>query len=417
MQLRPRPRAGSGGCLTIATRRSTTYRWLAVILLAVAGAGAALFVVARRRPQRWPDPVFGANAAGDSACLSCHRDKASFEGTAHRLTSRQPSRETIAGSFATGENVLLTSNALLHFRMHADSAGFYETAVVGKARDTTSRTERIAYVVGSGRKGQSFVYWAGDSLFQLPVSYWKSLGRWINSPGSAYQDGTANFERAVAPRCLECHATWIESVPDLGAVNRFRPGSAILGITCERCHAAGQEHVRLERSVLRAVRGPAIVNPARLSRERQMEACGQCHAGLGAPKAPSFTYVAGKRLDDYLYVKPQSADATVDVHGNQVALLSRSKCFRSSQMTCLTCHDVHRQQRDVAELSGRCLSCHTEQSCGLFASRGHALAGKCVDCHMPLQTSNLIVSALEGKEERVQVRSHWIRVYLEGANR
>ena len=393
------------------------YRRLIFIGLVVAAIAVAVFVVARRRSQRWPVPVSGTNAAGDSACLSCHREKASFEGTAHRLTTRFPAHGTIAGSFKSGENVLRTSNPSLHFRMDADSTGFYESAVLGKAPDTTTRTERIAYVVGSGRKGQTFVYWVGDGLFQLPVSYWTSLHTWINSPGSAYEDGRANFDRAVAPRCLECHATWIEWVPELAAVNRFRPQSAILGITCERCHASGREHVRLERSVLRAVRGPAIVNPARLTRERQMEACGQCHAGLGTPKTPSFSYVAGKPLDDYLHLRPQTSDATVDVHGNQVALLARSKCFRNSQMTCLTCHDVHRQQRDVAELSGKCLTCHTEQSCGLFPTRGHALAGKCVDCHMPLQTSNLIVSAHDGKQERVQVRTHWIRTYLETANR
>jgi hypothetical protein len=307
--------------------------------------------------------------------------------------------------------VLRASKSDLHFRMDADSTGFYQTAVVGKAPDTSSRTERIAFVTGSGRRGQSYLYWSGDRLFQLPVSYWTSLGKWINSPGPAYDDGRPNFERAIAPRCLECHATWIEWVPDLGAVNRFRPESAMLGITCERCHASGQEHVRRERSVLRGARGPAIVNPARLSRQRQMEACGQCHAGAGAPKVPAFSYVAGKRLDDYLYLAPRDLDPTVDVHGNQVTLLSRSRCYRSSQMTCVTCHDVHRQQRDVAELSGRCVSCHREQSCGLFAKQGHALAGRCVDCHMPIQASNLIVSNLEGKQVRALIRTHWIGVY------
>jgi hypothetical protein len=394
----------------------TSYRWLTVLLLTVAAVMAVLFVVSRRHPPRWPDPVTGSNAMGDSACLSCHRDKGTFERTAHRLTTRDPTRAAITGTFERGANVLVTPNRSLHFRMDADSTGFYQTAVVGRAPDTSSRTERIAYVAGSGRKGQSFLYWKGDRLYQLPVSYWTSLGKWINSPGPAYVDGRANFERAISPRCLECHATWIEPVPDLSASNRYRHGSAILGITCERCHGSGQAHVRIERSALHFVRGPAIVNPARLVRERQMEACGQCHAGLGVLNRLPFTYVAGKRLDDYLFTTPPS-DATVDVHGNQVALLSRSRCFRSSQMTCLTCHDVHKQQRDVAQLSGRCLTCHQEQSCGLFPERGHALAGRCVDCHMPLQTSNLIVSALEGKEEHVQVRTHWIRVYLESAKR
>lgn len=393
------------------------FRWLTVLLMVVAGVSVALFIAARRKPQRWPDAVSASNAVGDSTCLTCHGDKASFETTAHRLTTRLPTSATIEGSFRNGENVLHTPNPALHFSMHADSSGFYQTAVVGNAPDTTSRTERIAYVAGSGRKGQSFLYWTGDQLFQLPVSYWKTLGTWINSPGPAYVDGKANFERAVAPRCLECHATWIDARPDPRVVNRFRPGSAMLGITCERCHASGQEHVANEQSLLHAVRRVAIVNPARLRRVRQMEACAQCHGGLGEPKAPAFTFVAGKRLEDYLHLEPQAASATVDVHGNQLALLSRSRCYQSSQMTCLTCHDVHREQRDLTALSGRCLTCHQVQSCGLYAKGDHALAGRCVGCHMPLQQSNLIVSALEGKQERAQVRTHWIRVYPDSANR
>lgn len=394
------------------------FRWLAVLLVTVAAAAAAAWVAASvRGGERRPEPVRTATAVGDLTCLSCHGDKAGFERTAHRLTTRHPVHDAILASVGRGDDELRTTNRALRFRVHADSTGFYQTAVVGTGADTTSRTERIAIVVGSGRKGQSFLYWAGDQLFQLPVSYWTSLGRWINSPGPAYVDGRPNFDRAVAPRCLECHATWIEALPSLTDVNHYRPASAILGITCERCHAAGREHVARERSVLHAVRTPAIVNPARLDRVRQMETCAQCHGGLGAPSVPSFSYVAGRRLDDYLYRPPPPSDATVDVHGNQAALLARSRCYRASTMTCLTCHDVHREQRDLAQLSGRCLTCHQERSCGLFATQGHALAGRCVNCHMPVQASRLIVSSLEGTEERAQIRTHWIRVYPQGAGK
>ena len=396
---------------------SRVYRWLAVLALVVAGASAAFFVSTRRRPQRWPDPVRPETAMGDTTCLSCHTDKASYEGTAHRLTTRHPSRETILGSFEGGRNVLHTPNPNLRFRMDADSAGFLETAIYGKAPDTTTRTERIAYVAGSGRKGQSFLYWKEDQLFQLPVSYWTSLRTWINSPGPAYVDGSANFERAVAPRCLECHATWMEPKPDPASVNRFEAKGAILGITCERCHAAGREHVENERSLFHAVRAVRIVNPARLNRERKVQACAQCHGGLGEPIVPSFSYVAGQPLDKYLYLRPKPSDAKVDVHGNQVALLARSRCFQASQMTCQTCHDVHRTQRDPVALSGRCLTCHQEQSCKLFPTKGHELKGRCVDCHMPLQTSNAIISGHEGSQERPQVRTHWIKVYPEQGTR
>ena len=391
-------------------------RWLAAALLVAAVLGVVLFVASRRGAERWPVPVNAANAVGDSTCLSCHADKKSFEATAHRLTTRLPSRAAITGNFGDGGNLLRTTNPYLHFRMDADSTGFTQTAVSGKAPDTTSRTERVAFVAGSGRKGQSFLYWKGDHLYQLPISWWASLGTWINSPGPAYHDGKANFDRAIAPRCFECHATWIEAVPSLTEVNQYKPEDAILGITCERCHASGREHVSRERSLLRFGRSPAIVNPARLDRQQKMDACAQCHGGLGEPKLPSFSYVAGKRLSDYIYLPRQSSNASVDVHGNQVALLERSKCFQASEMTCLTCHDVHQQQRDVAALSGKCLTCHQEQSCKLFPAEGHGLAGRCVDCHMPLQKSNLIVSSLEGKEEQALVRNHWIKVYQEGVS-
>ena len=387
------------------------FAWLAVALFVVVGAGSALLVRHARRTERWPSPVRPTTAVGDSTCLSCHRDKASYEGTAHRLTSSHPSRATIGGVFTGPRSVLRTPNPAVHFRMSADSTGFYQTAVTGTGKDTTTRTERVAYVTGSNRRGQSYLYWRGDSLFQLPVSYWTSLSTWINSPGPGYADGRVNFNRGVAPRCFECHASWVEAKPDLGIVNRYDSTGAILGITCERCHGAGREHVARERSMLRVARGPAIVNPARLTRERQMDACAQCHGGLGSPKVPSFLYVAGNRLEDFVTLTQPPPNATVDVHGNQVALLERSRCYQASQMTCQTCHDVHTTQRDTKLLSGRCLTCHQEQSCKLFPVQGHALAGRCVDCHMPVQSSNVIVSTLQGAPQQEQVRTHWIRVY------
>jgi hypothetical protein len=429
MSDRPRPPSRA-----LSARRLAALAALVVLALAGIGASAASVLGRWPRPPRWPEPVRPGTAVGDSTCLSCHREKASYEGTAHRLAMTLPSRETIRGSFRDdgdgggggGGNVLRTAAPDVYFRMHADSTGFYQTAVVGRAPDTTTHTERIAYVAGSGRKGQSFLYWSGDQLFQMPVSYWASPGAWLGSPGGGrvHVDPRASFGRTIAPRCFECHATWMDWIPDLSVANRFRPDSAILGITCERCHAAGREHVARERSmlrsmlrpVLRRVQAPAIVDPARLDRARQMDVCAQCHGGIGQPKLSPFTYVAGRRLEDYLHLIEPASGEPVDVHGNQAAALARSACFRASSMTCLTCHDVHRTQRDVRALSARCLTCHQERSCGLFPERGHALAGRCVDCHMPLQASARVVTDdLARRAARAEGRTHWIRVYPETA--
>ena len=366
------------------------------------------------RPRR-AEPSRAENAVGDATCLSCHQDKASYEGTAHRLTSRHPTREAIAGSFVEGANVLRTSNPNLYFRMDSSATGFHQTGIMGTPPDTVTQSQRFEYVIGSGRKGQTYVFRNGDRLFELPVSYWTSLGTWVNSPG--YLDGSMNFGRPATPRCLECHSTWFEQIADSTASNRYRAEGAILGITCEKCHAAGRAHVERQRSSVPVLRPQTIVNHARLSRSRQIEACAQCHGGVGELKKAAFTYVPGDPLTDHLRLRATSPRDEVDVHGNQVALLARSRCFQASQMTCQSCHDVHRTQRDPVELSGRCLDCHQEQSCKLFPTRGQELKGRCVDCHMPLQTSNAIISDREGRQERPQVRTHWIKVYPEQGTR
>jgi hypothetical protein len=161
---------------------------------------------------------------------------ASFEQTAHRLTSTQPTRASIQGRFTPGENMLRTANPHLYFRMDSTGAGFYESAVVGRAPDTSIHRERIDFVTGV-RKGQSYLYWRGDRLYQLPVSYWAGVG-WTNSPG--YPDGTVNFDRPIFPRCLACHSTGFQSVADSNVLNRYRPTAALLGITCEVCQGRGE---------------------------------------------------------------------------------------------------------------------------------------------------------------------------------
>jgi len=393
---------------TVNLRRRST---IAVVALAVVIGAAVLFVV------RWgrPEPVSAANAVGDAACLECHREKMRFEQTAHRLTSQTPSGATVAGDFTPGGNVIATANPVLRFRMDSTASGFYQTALTAFAADTTSRTERIDIVTGI-RKGQSYLHWRGDSLFQLPVSYWKGIG-WINSPG--YRDGVANFDRPILPRCLECHATSFESVASANpaASNRYRVSTAMLGVSCESCHGGGRKHVQRERTPLRSISArllsSAIINPARFTRGQRLDACALCHAGLGRLETPAFSYAPGQPLSRHLAIALPTLTDPVDVHGNQLELLARSACFQRSQMTCSTCHNVHETQLDPTALSGRCLSCHQVQSCGLYPQRHESLVGKCVDCHMPLLPSNTIVANRDGRKERPSVRTHWIEIYPE----
>lgn len=348
---------------------------------------------------------------GDAACRSCHGEKVdTYLRTAHHLTSQPANRNSILGKFTEGENVLQTSNPELSYRMDGNQRGQFQTAVMGIPPDTTSRTERFDLVIGSGGKGQTYLYWKGDELFQLPVTYWTELGQWVNSPG--YRDGVPDFSRRVLPRCLDCHASYFESLAP--PLNHYRNTGFELGISCEKCHGAGRDHVARKNSKDPGASVQSIVNPAKLPRDRQIDLCALCHAGIGELTASPFTYVPGDPLDKYLVLPHLDPTASIDVHGSQVELLKRSRCYESSaSMTCSTCHNIHVPQHDLAALSERCLSCHKVESCGVYPKLGREIASNCIDCHMPKQQTNLIVSDSNGRKVKPKVRNHWIRVYPE----
>lgn len=402
---------GRAACEWIRARRPSRDTAALSLCLIFTSCFAAL---AASAPQGY-ERVNSRDFDDDKQCLSCHREQKTFLETAHQRTSARPTKETIAGKFHEGENLLRTSNPELFYRMEAKRDGFYQTAVLGTPPDTASLSRRFDFVIGSGRKGQTYLYWGEDDrLFQLPVSYWTELGRWVNSPG--YTDGDLNFGRAVPPRCLECHASYFESTSESGSGNRYNKGNYVLGISCARCHGPGQAHAAAQTSRAARSSGQTIINPAKLSRARQVETCALCHGGIGAGKAPAFSYVPGKPLGDYIQLGAPGPAEEVDVHGNQVALLERSRCFQSSTMSCSTCHNVHLPQRDEASFSRSCLTCHKVESCGIFQKRGHKIAENCVGCHMPTLTSKTVVSTLEGRKVRPQVRTHSIKVYRGGAN-
>jgi hypothetical protein len=296
--------------------------------------------------------------------------------------------------------------------MTRNAGGYFVSAVTGIAPDTSVRTEKFAIVIGSGKRGQSYLYWQGDQLFELPVSYWRNVG-WVNSPG--YPDGTAVFSRPIGPRCLECHSSYFHSTADLPTKleNSYSTTDYVLGINCEVCHGPGRIHAEATTQTPANGGVGEIVNPSKLSRERKMDACALCHGGAAAKLfSPSFTFVPGAKLSDYLELQSVESDARIDVHGNQTGLLEKSRCYRESgTLTCGTCHNVHNSQSTQSTYSGSCLGCHTVTACPIYQLRGKRIATECVECHMPRQVSASMVSTTRGQSARVTMHNHWIKVY------
>ena len=358
-------------------------------------------------------PIVSASRSGyvgDEACRDCHFQKLeSYSQTAHKLTSGLPTKDSVLGSFAVGKNILKTSNPALYFRMESRPAGFFQTSVTTLSSVPSMQSEKMDIVIGSGRTGQTYLFWKDDRLFELPVSYWSGLRGWVSSPG--YGDDIADFDRPVTPRCLECHTDFAGTIPGPDPPNHYYPPSLIMGISCERCHGPGRKHLDATKVTTSDAR---IINPVKLPRDRQIELCAQCHDSSRRPVAAAFSYLPGERLDNFLQPTPSLTSSTAEVHGNQVGLLMRSRCFRfSATMSCSTCHDVHQIQREAANFSGHCLTCHRADNCGEFRKLGAKISKDCIDCHMPVQPSSKIISLSNGKELEAKVRTHWIKIYPE----
>ena len=362
---------------------------------------------------------------GDGACKACHQSEfESYLTTRHHLDSALPSAETIHGHFELGRDTMASLDPGVSFRMTTKDGAFYETGFEGAPGHQKAHTEKMDIVIGSGKKGQSFLYWRGDELFELPVSYWTALDRWVNSPG--YVDGTADFGRVITPRCMECHATFIQELGGGGAKAGFHYAKESLatGISCERCHGAGAEHVRTHSVTVGASTASgsptgetssaavsAKMAPVGFERDRQVEICAQCHGGIGQNLTPAFSFTPGKPLAPHISLEANPL-ARVDVHGNQVALLEKSRCFQSSSnMTCSTCHNLHEPEHEAASYSDKCLTCHQASACPKFSKMPAPAVTNCVDCHMPLQESNTLRVDLEDQQVPIEVRNHWIRVY------
>ncbi len=126
----------------------------------------------------------------------------------------------------------------------------------------------------------------------------------------------------------------------------------------------------------------------------------------GEEVQPAFSYVPGQPLEKYLKPIPVDTTQQPEVHGNQVGLLKRSRCYLASPtMSCSTCHDVHAPEQAAAAYSSRCLSCHQATACGMAKTLGPKIAENCIDCHMPKQPTNAIVSKTAGKEVRATMRT------------
>lgn len=356
-------------------------------------------------------------------CASCHADVVEQHlQTSHYNTSSLSDFSDQLDLFVAGVNVVqLADQSVGRFEFDGEQAvqKWYE-----RGASTPIFTAPMEITIGSGHRGQSFLFWKDDALYQHQGSLINARNQWINSPG--YPSRLLG-QRPIFPRCLECHASYAKQERSTLAKpsNTYIDRSVLFGMQCQVCHGEAIEHVRYHKQNPEDLEPQFILKYSDLTQKQRIDACALCHSGTRAAKwdaearnfVPAFSYQIGDDLDDFF--EPDKIDnnalENVDIHANQVKLLMSSKCFQESEgMDCATCHDPHAFERgNYQKFSAKCISCHSApKHSEATLNSANANFGDCASCHMPFYESKAMQLELDVNAlTPVRIRNHLIGIY------
>lgn len=398
--------------------------------------------------------------ASSRECRACHAEQyASWYASYHRSMTQPAGRESVRGSF---DDVALTHGKERVILSRADDTFAMAVQALPPLEQPAPRPQALAtlpqgtypvtLVTGSHHMQ---VYWyetgQGRSLGQVPFVYLHEDARWVPRhmvflrPPNLFRSGESGRWNST---CSHCHST--SPKPQLARDGEHDTRVAELGIACEACHGPGREHVTQMSSPLarytrhlqqeqHAQDAPdkqgkhAIVNPSELSPARASAVCSQCHAmwlpkreyvqayhATGAvyrpgddPEQTQWLFEPSRRDDprvqsamrqDREYAPGQFwSDGQARVSGREYNGMIESACLQSGQLSCLSCHTMHREPGDKRsdvqwaedQLAhdktndngdGACLGCHAELGRSITQHTRHdesSAGSRCYNCHMP----------------------------------
>ncbi|MFN3653473.1 MAG: multiheme c-type cytochrome [Armatimonadota bacterium] len=315
---------------------------------------------------------------GDAACASCHQEAhRDHTGTRHSETLQKVTLETHGDAFRVGNTVRDKGRGLSYQTRVSDGKMLFS------ATDGKNQGELPAdYAMGSGRNAITFFTEVDPKAYMKHrTSFYTQAKKWDFTPTlletDPIQHPGGNIEAGAALEgCLLCHVTTLKK--DLGKLNL---AASQLGVGCERCHGPGRPHVMRIQGL---GKDPEIERLGEASPDRINKICGACH----------------RTSENADLRKPQVQRNLPRFQG---LALEKSACYqKSNQLSCVTCHDPHKDSDPVLENSDRtCRSCHSSAPAQVLC-KVNTQSG-CTSCHMPAQRISSI--------PHVVYRNHWIKVW------
>ena len=414
-QMTARPEPAGPAPTDVARRESSSGEALSPPPQAPSASQAFAFPSAKASAVASPVAIarWQQTALADQACADCHAELVeayqahSMGRSLEEYAIDAPPAE--AGSAADESTRVIADFEAAGFHYEIQQRGavmvHVQTRLGAGHQQLAPISEPVAFAIGSGGRGRSYLINHDGFLFLSPATYYPQKNEWHLSPGFAKNN--SQFNRPVTAACLFCHAD--RAVPDPDSLNRYHtPPFVGHAISCQRCHGSGEMHVRIQRGIASpsdaaadtAQDGSPIINPGRLAPELREAVCQQCHLS-GVVRVPKYgktwsDFQPGGGLDQAFtaFVRSSAEGVENEDFVGQVEQMYASRCFQASQgaLGCISCHDPHNMpdaSARVAYYRSRCLNCHEQHPCALPLPERLAESDNCVKCHMPAQATEV----------------------------
>ena len=393
------------------------------------------------RPAEVPSDGY----VSSDACRECHLENhETWYASYHRTMTQIATPEIVMGDF----NDVRLSDQGSTYHLHRDrNLCWVDIPSPTAARNDFSERVSAPIVMTTGSHHMQAYWFAsgkGRTIGLLPFVYLKESQEWIPRSAAFLQVGdAATYEIGRwSTVCSKCHSTHRRERYQQDVT--WDTHVAELGISCEACHGPGQQHIDFHRETasnqtngsesLTLINDP-IVNPQHLAKEVSSQVCGQCHSVMKLKgdaaelNQHGHAFRPGRDLNETHTIMHRDApeqrqildanhdsdlqlnqtyyrDGMVRVSGREYNGLIASACYQQGEMTCLTCHQLHKsasdprslvewandQLRPLASGDKTCLECHSADQ--YAANHTHheieSSGSRCYNCHMPHTTYGLL---------------------------
>jgi predicted CXXCH cytochrome family protein len=358
-----------------------------------------------------PSLVMAADYVGSNNCATCHKEAYDkWKITLHNKSQQDlsPTNDPVVVEWK-GILKLKGANVPEYTVKLSKRNGEYYATLVDTETPATEATYKIVRTYGGWGWKQRYQVKIGNMHYILPIQWNQATSRWVAyNPQWWYTEKgilkTPPARNSFELDCAGCHNTgMVIAKGEKGVDVKYSE----LNTGCEKCHGPGSDHMNNPKP-------ETIINPKKLSYERYIESCGQCHSRGVSKPAGSFgypwndkdnkPYIVGEPLDAYYQFRPVEwggMQAHAKSHHQQWHDLLRSK-HAAAKVTCTTCHDPHGGPNHYQLVkpdnnNDLCLACHGKRFSSPEAVRKHTKhpyapettrLSRCSSCHMVMTASS-----------------------------